>query len=169
MADVFEATKGKIRDLPISGELRALLLQAAELSGVETVKVTSGGQCRKGTCARRTGSERHDAGQAADLELLVGGESLAFTDQLGVEYFKTFVIEAARAGATGIGGGSAYMGEKTIHIGFGKGAVWGAGGRSANAPAWLVAAAKQGWGFPKGMVPDEGLDSPDEEEETDYR
>ncbi len=169
MANVIEATQGKTRDLPISLDLHAVLLEAAEAAGVDTVRVTSGGQCRKGTCSKRTGSERHDEGQAADLQLLVDGNILAFTDQQQVEVFKRFVTESARAGATGIGGGIGYMGEETIHVGFGSRAVWGAGGRTANAPPWLVAAAKAGWAM-MGIVDldnEQNLNSFDEEEERD--
>ena len=49
------------------------------------------------------------------------------------------------AGATGVGAGIDYMGPNTVHIGFGTRAVWGAGGSAANAPAWIIAAAKAGW------------------------
>ena len=47
-----------------------------------------------------------------------------------------------------------YMGRKRIHVGFGTSPtdlqklVWGAAGASANAPAWLRAAAKEGWNNP---------------------
>lgn len=170
MAYVNEATQGKTRDLPISADLRVVLLAAAEASGIDTVRVTSGGQCRRGTCTKRTGSERHDDGQAADLQLLLDGSPLAFTNDHGLSFFRRFVTEAAAAGATGIGGGIGYMGEETIHVGFGSRAVWGAGGKAANAPAWLVNAAKDGWGNSAGLALEgEELDSPDEEEETDFQ
>lgn len=166
MAEGVEATSGKTRDLPISHALRQLLLKAAEAVGIETVRVTSGGQCAKGTCPKRTGSTRHDNGQAADLELFVNGRRQSFTDPKGLPYFQSFVAEAARLGATGLGAGLAYMGAQTVHVGFGSRAVWGAGGKAANAPEWLIEAAKKGWGLPAGLL-ELDLDSEDEEQETD--
>ena len=169
MAKVEEHTKGKIRDLPISQPLRALLLSSAEASGVDLVKVTSGGQCRKGTCTKRTGSERHDEGNAADLQLLVGGRTLKFTNGADLPTFRSFVTAAARAGATGLGAGVDYMGDATIHVGFGARAVWGAGGKAANAPAWIREAAQKGWqGIAAEASDPEVLDSPDEEIEEDH-
>jgi len=171
MATVEEHTQGKIRDLPISQALRAVLLSAAHASGVDLVKVTSGGQCRRGTCTKRTGSERHDDGQAADLQLLVGGRALKFTSGGDLETFKSFVTAAARAGAMGLGAGVDYMGPDTIHVGFGSRAVWGAGGKAANAPEWIRRAAQSGWqgvALADDSVELEELDSPDEEIEEDH-
>ena len=181
MAQVREDTQGKKRDLPIAPQLRNLLLSAAEASGVDLVRVTSGGQCRIGTCTKRTGSQRHDDGNAADLQLIVGERTLKFTSNNDLPTFKTFVTAAARAGATGIGAGVDYMGDDTIHVGFGARAVWGAGGRSANAPPWIKDAARAGWQSVKSAIPggadpgmslenlEEGdLDSSDEELEEDY-
>ena len=172
MAKVEEHTKGKIRDLPISKALRAVLLSAAKSSGVDLVKVTSGGQCRKGSCTKRTGSTRHDDGQAADLQLVVGGRTLIFTSSGDLGTFKKFVTAAARAGATGLGAGVDYMGAETIHVGFGAKAVWGAGGKVANAPEWIRGAAQAGWqgiALKAEEAALEQLDSPDDEIEEDYK
>jgi hypothetical protein len=51
-------TAAKIRDMPISAELRRVLLAAAHEAGVEIVRITSGGQ--PGSRGQRTGSNRHD-------------------------------------------------------------------------------------------------------------
>ena len=175
MARVEEHTQGKTRDLPISPALRTLLLGAAQATGIDLVKVTSGGQCRKGTCTKRTGSERHDDGQAADLQLVVGGRTLDFTRAADLPKFEAFVAAAARAGATGLGAGLDYMGPRTIHVGFGGKAVWGAGGKAAKAPEWIRRAARSGWqgagaaGALESLEEDlEALDSPDEEIEDDH-
>lgn len=175
MARVEEHTRGKIRDLPISSALKAVLLSAAQASGVDLVKVTSGGQCRKGTCTKRTGSTRHDDGQAADLQLLTGGRTLDFTSSADLPTFERFVAAAAAAGATGLGAGLTYMGARTIHVGFGPKGVWGAGGKAANAPEWIRRAARRGWdGAPLESVTEaeegdlEALDSGDEEIEDDH-
>jgi hypothetical protein len=47
-------TAAKIRDMPISAELRRVLLAAAHEAGVEIVRITSGGQ--PGSRGQRTGS-----------------------------------------------------------------------------------------------------------------
>jgi hypothetical protein len=177
MAVVREDTKGKTRDLPIKRELKKLLGEAAKASSVDVVRVTSGGQCRKGTCTKRTGSTRHDDGNAADLQLIAAGRTLKFTGTADQKVFERFVTEAARLGATGIGAGIDYMGADTIHVGFGPRAVWGAGGKAAAAPDWLRRAARAGWARAapggtefKSLPGDElELDSPEEEVETDHR
>jgi hypothetical protein len=143
---------GKIRDKPIGAKLQGVLERAADAAGIDIVRVTSGSQ--PGTHGRRTGSTRHDNGRAADLQLIVNGRALEFTDQDGGPVIEAFVTAAAANGATGIGAGVQYMGNKTLHIGFGispqdlSKIVWGAGGRSANAPAWLREAARKGWDNP---------------------
>jgi hypothetical protein len=66
----------------------------------------------------------------------------------------TFVTAAAAHGATGIGAGVTYMGDKTIHVGFGKSVndhvklTWGAQGSSSTAPQWLRSACAAGWAAP---------------------
>jgi hypothetical protein len=157
MATIDESSlPGKIRDKPIARELRTVLIGAADAAGIDTVFVTSGGQ--PGSTGRRTGSTRHDGGRAADLQLIKQGRTLTFTDRAAGPDIEAFVTAAAARGATGIGAGVGYMGNKTLHVGFGTSPqdrsklVWGAGGRSANAPAWLKRAAQKGWEDP---TPDE--------------
>lgn len=144
MTQIIEATKGKIRDLPIQGKLRTILLAAGKEAGIDIVRVTSGGQARLGSGGKRTGSTRHDDGAAADLQLEKGGKVLSFQNPQEQPIIARFVTAAAARGATGIGAGVDYMGPHTLHIGFGSKAVWGAGGSRARAPQWLrnaVAAA----------------------------
>lgn len=144
--------RGKIRDRPITQELSRVLEKAADSARIDVVYVTSGGQ--PGSGGRRTGSTRHDGGRAADLQLRKGGRTLSFTDRDGGPTIEAFVTAAAAHGATGIGAGEHYMGPRTLHVGFGTSPqdrsklVWGAGGRSANAPAWLREAATAGWNNP---------------------
>lgn len=143
---------GKIRDQQICWPLHEILYRAAEVAGIDTVRVTSGGQ--PGSTGRRTGSTRHDLGRAADLMLFIGGRVLRFTDDSAPDAVTTFVTASAARGATGIGAGVDYMGDATLHVGFGRTSedtttlVWGAGGRSANAPGWLRRAAQSGWDSP---------------------
>jgi hypothetical protein len=137
----------KIRDMPINGKLRRVLLAAAAGAGVDVVCITSGGQ--PGSRGHRTGSNRHDGGNAADLELIAGGRTLDFTAPRDLATICRFVAAAAAHGAIGIGAGVDYMGPTRLHVGFGNGPqdatkiVWGAGGAPANAPAWL-----SGWDNP---------------------
>jgi Bacterial SH3 domain len=145
MTEIVEDTKGKTRDLPIDQKLKSILISAGIEAGVDKVRVTSGGQCAQGTCTKRFGSNRHDLGKAADLEIWKNNRALNFTSDSDLPTFKAFVIAAARLGATGIGAGIDYMGPKTIHVGFGSKAVWGANGSTANAPTWLKEAAQEGW------------------------
>lgn len=142
---------GTIRSKPISSELEKVLNYAAEQTGVE-VEVISGGQAKKGTGGRRTGSTRHDDGNAADIDLYITDKNgnrrrLDFKNDRAI--FEKFVSNAVSAGATGIGGGKGYMDNGLpnggrIHVGFGAPHVWGAGGSSKNAPDWLRKAYDQG-------------------------
>jgi hypothetical protein len=146
-------TAAKIRDMPVNGRLRRVLLAAAADAGVDVVCITSGGQ--PGSRGQRTGSNRHDGGAAADLELIANGRTLNFTAAGDLAAICRFVAAAAAHGATGIGAGVDYMGPTRLHVGFGNGprdtakVVWGAQGAPANAPAWLSEAA-YGWANPAG-------------------
>lgn len=132
-----------IRSLPLRPDLANILTWAAQQAGVDTVRVFSGGQPSSGP--RRTGSHRHDGGGAGDIQLFVKGRPVSYLDPAGRAIFSRFVTAASAAGATGIGAGPGYMGGKnSIHVGFGPPAVWGAGGRSANAPDWLRVAFDAG-------------------------
>jgi hypothetical protein len=134
------------------------LEKAAQAAGVDTINITSGGQDALGEGTRRTGSTRHDRGRAADLQLVRNGTTLTFTDEAAHPVVVAFVTAAAAAGAIGIGAGVAYMGPRTIHVGFGTSVhdhqklTWGAGGRSVNAPEWLREAAAAGWAEPSSVA-----------------
>ena len=137
MVGIIYANQGATRNKPLTPELEALLQRAAEAAGIDSIRVISGGQSGK----RRTGSHRHDHGNAGDIELLRGGRLLDMTNQSDLPILSSFVSQARGLGATGIGAGTDYMGSKRLHVGFGSPAIWGAGGRSANAPQWLKTAA----------------------------
>lgn len=122
-----------IRKLPLSQKLRSVLDQAAAAAGVQAV-VYSGGQSPAGSGGPRTGSTRHDNGNAADLYLMKGGKKLSDTNPEDRAIMAKFVSAAVAAGATGVGAGHGYMGPSNIHVGFGKQATWG------GAP-WIQAAA----------------------------
>lgn len=131
------------RNGPLSQELVGLLGPIANDLGLR-VDVYSGGQPETGP--NRVGSTRHNNGNAADLRLLRDGNAINFETPEGRAIGADFVQRAAAAGATGIGYAPDYMGPEAMHVGFGAPAVWGANGRSANAPGWLREAYNAGRG-----------------------
>jgi hypothetical protein len=106
-----------------------------------TMDVISGGQEPLGAPgAQRTGSIRHDHGNAADVDFYQNGRLHDWNNPADLPLLQNIVSTARSRGVTGIGAGDDYMGAGRFHIGFGDPAVWGAGGRRANAPDWLVEA-----------------------------
>ena len=138
----------KIRNLPISEELRNVLSIAGSFAGIDEVRVISGGQCAKGTCNRRIGSVRHDLGNAADLDLIKDGRTIQFILENERPFFEAFVQAAASLGATGIGGSVDYMGPTRLHIGYGVKATFGGPKGQGPAPRWLRESAIRGWSNP---------------------
>lgn len=148
-----------IRRLPIATDLEAVLSSASGVAGVDVV-VTSGGQPSTGS--NRTGSTRHDHGNAADISLMQDGRELDYNNPADLPLIQQFVRSAVEAGATGIGAGPGYMGKK-LHIGFGeRGArggpiiTWGKGGKSSNAPQWLKDAVSGAIANSKTALPTDG-------------
>jgi hypothetical protein len=132
-----------IRNQPLAPNLVQALNQAAQAAGITQIRVTSGGQDATGE--NRTGSTRHDHGNAGDIQLVVNGRVLDFTNPADQEIYQDFVREARAAGVTGVGAGTNYMGNDTIHVGYGNEAVWGGtGANAAPPPDWLVAAYNGG-------------------------
>lgn len=123
--------KAGIRKRPVSEKLENVLQYASAQTGL-IPRIWSGGQRGKYERGRggRTGSTRHDYGNAADLDLEeidpVTGKrrKLSFRNAEDREKIKQFIYHSARGGATGIGGGQEYMGDGRLHIGFGKTATW---------------------------------------------
>lgn len=131
------ANKGATRSEPLSKKLVNALGDVVPELGL-TMKVFSGGQEAEGS--KRTGSHRHDHGNAADVFFYKDGRKLNWSDPQDRPLFEEIVKRARRAGITGIGAGPGYMREGSMHIGFGSEAAWGAGGKGKNAPAWLLKA-----------------------------
>lgn len=132
-----------IRRMPIAPDLHQVLNVAANAAGVN-VRVTSGGQAGIGEKGPRTGSTRHDHGNAADIELTIDGRVLDPEIPADRAVFERFIAEAVASGATGIGIGPGYMDGKRMHVGFGQDGVkggplqfWGKGETARNAPEWL--------------------------------
>ncbi len=140
---------GKIRNQPISPQLYSALGSFLPAMGI-TMEVFSGGQDAIGQGDRRTGSTRHDHGGAADVFFYKDGRRLDWSNPADVPIFKEIVKQGRAAGITGFGAGPGYMLPGSMHIGFGPEAVWGAGGKGANAADWL----REAYGMaPAGSAP----------------
>ena len=127
--------QGAIRNKPISPKLAQAFGFLPEL-GI-SMDVFSGGQPEKGSGGKRTGSVRHDLGNSADVFFSKNGKRLDWSNPDDVPIYQDIVRRAKANGVTGFGAGENYMQPGSMHVGFGKPAVWGAGGRGANAPEWL--------------------------------
>lgn len=137
---------GKIRNKAITDQLRGVLEEAGQATGLRAV-VESGGQDPHG---RRTGSHRHDIQPgtigSADLDLvdIKTGRKLVGEDAQDRARMAAYVREAAKRGATGFGYGPEYMGPTRIHVGGGNTpedtrlTTWGSG------KDWLREAAEAG-------------------------
>ena len=127
-----------IRNKEIQSSLENIIIQAAKNTGL-SAEIFSGGM----TPQRRTGSDRHLNGYAADVWLYTSeGKRLNVQSQ----ELRDWCQQAKNAGATAIGAGVGYMGAVGVHLDISAGNTvpadstkyWGAGGRSANAPQWLI-------------------------------
>ncbi len=136
------------RNQPLSPALQRALGFLPEL-GI-TAEVFSGGQAAKGSGGPRTGSTRHDHGDAADVRFYEGDRQLDWANPNDLPLFQEIVQRGKANGLTGFGAGPNYMAPGTMHVGFGSPGVWGAGGRSANAPDWLREAYGEA---PAGEIP----------------
>jgi len=128
--------QGAVRNQPLSPELLAAMAYLGDMG--LAVNVYSGGQPAIGTSDRRTGSTRHDLGNAADVQFTHPELGLlSHTNPAHIPILQEIVARGREAGLTGFGMGPGYMGPNGMHIGFGAPAVWGDNGSSANAPDWL--------------------------------
>ncbi|ASY63615.1 hypothetical protein SJ05684_c21740 [Sinorhizobium sojae CCBAU 05684] len=130
--------QGATRNLPISEDLLKRLKYLEEMG--LTAEVFSGGQPEKGSGLARIGSTRHDHGNAADVHFFRDGKRLDWANEQDRPIFEEIVRRGKSAGLTGFGAGPGYMQPGSMHIGMGTPGVWGAGGKSDNAPDWLRAA-----------------------------
>jgi hypothetical protein len=126
------------RNKEIQPALEEIIIQASKNMGL-SAEIFSGGM----TPQRRTGSDRHLNGYAADVWLYTSeGKRLNVNSQ----ELRDWCQQAKNAGATAIGAGVGYMGAVGVHLDISAGNTvpansakyWGAGGRSANAPQWLI-------------------------------
>lgn len=133
--------------MPLAPDLEQVLTTVGAALGVK-FEVVSGGQPKKGTSEKRTGSERHDEGRAADVKMYVeeGGKKtyIPHTTTEGRQLWSQAIQFSVALGAQGVGAAEDYMGKYTAHIGYGTPAAWGAGGRAANVPTWVKSAFTAG-------------------------
>lgn len=129
------ANQGATRNRPLDEDL-IKRLQYLEQMGI-TAHVISGGQPGKDEGGARTGSTRHDHGHSMDADFYIGDRKLDWNNPDDLPIFREIVARGKAAGITGIGGADDYMGAGRLHMGMGAPAVWGAGGKSDNAPTWL--------------------------------
>ena len=135
------ANQGAIRNDPLHPKLVEALGSFLPQMGV-TMQVFSGGQEAYGPS--RTGSHRHDNGNAGDVIFFKDGRQLDWANPEDRPIFQEIVQRGKKAGITGFGAGPGYMQQGSMHLGFGAPAVWGDGGKGENAPGWLKAAFNGG-------------------------
>lgn len=128
-ANVVYENKGKTRDKPVTADvMQKLSLVGGSLGPGVTVHIVSGGQpslreiyqarARGENIGGRTGSDRHDHGNSADVVLSVNGKRV--TPDQDPALYKQFAENAAAAGFTGVGHYGWGM-----HVGGGSVAAWG--------------------------------------------
>lgn len=110
-------------------------------------EVVSGGQDGQGEGNRRTGSTRHDHGNAADGYFTMNGRRLDWNNPADQAIIADAVTGLRAEGLTGFGAGEGYMDPGMVHLGYGAEGTWGKDGASANAPQWLIDATN---GVPVG-------------------
>ncbi|MFN3317576.1 MAG: hypothetical protein ACK43M_02450 [Allorhizobium sp.] len=136
------ANQNKKRNLPLNDQLTNAMGFLGEM-GV-TMEVFSGGQVTKAEAAKglgtRTGSTRHDHGNAGDVFFYKDGRRLDWANAEDLPIYQDIVRKARANGVTGFGAGPGYMQPGSMHLGFGNPGVWGAGGSGSTAPGWLAEA-----------------------------
>ena len=111
--NVIYAMGGK-RNKVVNSDLEEIFSIAARDTGIDEVVITSGKQ--PGKQGRRTGSNRHDTGWAADLYLKKDGKSLHLTNARDRNYLADFVRACVALGIRGGGMSSGYMGTRVMHL-----------------------------------------------------
>lgn len=139
------ALGGKTRGLPVSQDYFDRLMPVVQgLGEGYGIRVTSGGQARKGSGGARTGSTRHDIdhtghSNTSDFVLTRNGQDIV--PGADKEIYSKLFEGAAQAGFTGMG-----HYPWGVHVGGGSPAFWGPDTRSASADPAFRAAAMRGYG-----------------------
>jgi hypothetical protein len=130
---------GATRNMPLSNALVETIKRGLQGTGLSWHSY-SGGQPAKGSGGKRVGSTRHDNGRASDGYFIdtATGRTLDGTNAADQKRLAEALRKLRQAGIQGIGWGVGYMGPKNFHLDIVTPAVWGAGGKSANAAPWVV-------------------------------
>jgi len=104
-----------IRNKPLDDELYGILSSAAAQTGLE-VRVFSGGQPGIDEGGQRTGTQRHDHGNAADVHLIDQATGKIIPVDGSDPRAIKFAQVARGLGIVGIGGGEGYMGGNALHL-----------------------------------------------------
>ena len=119
----YSYSKGTKRDGKVNDTLEKILSDAAIASDVYMVEIYSGKQ--PGSAGRRTGSGRHDTGEAVDIRLIKTEEDynnskgrvyVNGTSTEGRAIFTKYVQEAVKLGIRGGGFSPGYMGVHGMHL-----------------------------------------------------
>lgn len=143
-----DRTQGKVRHLPVQPVVKSQIAAAAKATGDNiAIELVSGGQPTKEEAAAlrakgvkgalRTGSTRHDHGNAADIVLVVNGKRVLPSEN--PELYAKFFENAAAAGMTGLGHYS-----WGVHVGGGSEVAWGPDRRSRTIDPVFAAAIQRG-------------------------
>ena len=139
---------GATRNKGLAPDLEKILAISAQEVGVQ-VRVISGGQVGIGTSGGRTGSTRHDFGNAADIDLYEGNKRLTINDVKYLQFVELAFRNGVRAGSMGSG----YMGSGRSHLDITDGcSFWGWKGSIPYAT--FVQSAKKGIAQRGGNVVD---------------
>ena len=139
---------GPIRNRKVNPSLERILAGAAKTAKVDTVVIVSGKQ--PGTTGRRTGSPRHDTGNAADVYLMKDGRTLVYNRPGDRKVMEEFISASVRLGIRGGGMSAGYMGYSVMHLDT-LGQVTGATSWDSSrigtwlSEAWFINAMKSGF------------------------
>jgi|694.fasta_scaffold36434_8 lysozyme family protein len=138
---------GKIRSQDLSSELQQVISNGLAGTGLNW-NSTSGGQPTAGN-GPRTGSTRHDLGNATDGQFVDAetGRVLNADNLNDRQIISAALTNLYAAGITSVGwdssstGGGHYMGSTTFHLDIDpRGGVWGHTMTSSSAASWILAA-----------------------------
>lgn len=144
MTEIVQDLTGKTRNIPVSPEyIQRIERIASTIDPTLGVTITSGGQPRKGTSTKRTGSTRHDIdehghAETSDLVLTRNGKPILPGEDKAL--YSRFLEEAAANGFSGIG-----HYDWGVHVGGGSRAAWGPTTGSASLDPQFGDAIKRGW------------------------
>ena len=142
------ANQGATRNRGLASDLERILQATAEETNTR-IRITSGGQCGINSgCTRRTGSTRHDYGNAADFDIIdaTTGRVISYGEPAFFQFLTTLSANGARGVGADRDGRYMNQGAATgrVHADIESPAVWGHNGRGVNAPDPVRRAVAEG-------------------------